>query len=338
MTKVLFVDDDENLLASLLRRVRRGRPEWDVRTVTSGAGALDLQDQMGFDVIVTDMSMPGMNGLELVKALNQRPLGPECIVLTGTADLEVAAEIINTARVARFFTKPCPIERLLDGIEDTVRARDLGRQGSVAEGAGDWGGKALNQLAAAIFVVDATARVLHMNHVAAAIIAQRDGLSLDAGGICRASLPLETRSLHELIGKACRVEAPEGGALALSLSRPSHLQALSLVAAPIGTDGPETGQGQTALLLVTDPEKPPSIDPIVIGKLFGLTPSESRLACALAAGKSIDEAVVDIGVSVGTARTYLKRIFAKTETRRQAELVKVILTSPNGLKIGGLKS
>jgi DNA-binding NtrC family response regulator len=126
MIKVLFVDDDENLLASLRRQVRRMRPEWDVQTAVSGAEALTFEDKMAFDVVVTDMSMPGMSGIQLVHALNQRSTGPDCIMLTGTADLETAAEIINTTRVSRFFTKPCPIERLVTGIEDAAQIRNEG--------------------------------------------------------------------------------------------------------------------------------------------------------------------------------------------------------------------
>ena len=58
MTKVLFVDDDANLLASLRRQIHRMRPDWVVQTAESGNDALHAIGETSFDVVVTDMSMP----------------------------------------------------------------------------------------------------------------------------------------------------------------------------------------------------------------------------------------------------------------------------------------
>jgi len=64
-----------------------------------------------------------------------------------------------------------------------------------------------------------------------------------------------------------------------------------------------------------------------LGDLFGLTPSEARLAWAFAAGRSMNEAATELGISIETARTYSKRVFHKTGARGQADLVRIILTS-----------
>lgn len=61
--------------------------------------------------------------------------------------------------------------------------------------------------------------------------------------------------------------------------------------------------------------------------LFGLLPSEARLAWAIAQGRSIAEAAEELGLSIETARNYSKKIYAKTGASRQAELVRIILTS-----------
>jgi len=89
----------------------------------------------------------------------------------------------------------------------------------------------------------------------------------------------------------------------------------------------ESGPGR-AVLFLTDPEVQPNISAPILGELFGLTDSEARLARALAEGSRLDEAAETIGVTVSSARTYLKQVFSKTETNRQAELVQLILTSP----------
>jgi DNA-binding NarL/FixJ family response regulator len=316
MTTVLFVDDDKNQLASLRRQVRRMRPEWKIFTAISGADALVVENRTACDVVVTDMSMPGISGLELVRILNGRTPSTECIVLTGTADLETAAEIINTARVSRFFTKPCPIERLAEGIEAALEKRD----GLTPVGE-DWGTQVLDRLAIAVIITDRRGEALHLNQAAATLIARKDGLHLDHGRICRAASPAESRALLNRIAAVCDGEEGEAGSAAIPLSRPSQRQSLGLVIAATGDHG--------ALLLITDPDDPPPINADTVAARFGLTASESRLACSLAMGKSVEEVAIAMNLTVETIRTYLKRIFAKTGTHRQAELVASLLSSPN---------
>ena len=203
------------------------------------------------------------------------------MVLTGTADLETAAEVINTARVSKFFTKPCLVERLVAGIGDALRQQGEGAVVTGSSSASERGWRALDRLAIAIILVDRSVRVLHMNQLAAEIIAQRDGLSLDAGGICRTGSPTETRGLHDLVNKAW-AGTPNGEALACVISRPSQRQPLSLVVVSIIKGGEAMVPEEGVLLFINDPERPPDLNPALIAKLFGLTNSESRLACALA--------------------------------------------------------
>ena len=62
--RILFVDDEPNVLAGLRRLFRPFRRSWEVRTATSGKEALDLMKSQHFDVVVSDMRMPRMNGAE----------------------------------------------------------------------------------------------------------------------------------------------------------------------------------------------------------------------------------------------------------------------------------
>ena len=115
----------------------------------------------------------------------------------------------------------------------------------------------------------------------------------------------------------------EGGrsSRGMALGRDSMLRPLSvLVSRP--------DEGERVLLFVTDPEMRPEVAPDLVRRLFGLTESESRLASAIASGDSIDGAAESMGVTVSTARTYLKQVFAKTGTSRQGDLVRMVLTSP----------
>ncbi len=88
MTRILFVDDDPFMLSAMRRMLRKWRPDWEVEFAESGNAALKKFSVASFDVVVSDMRMPGMTGLELLTQL--RDLFPDAmrIVLSGQADVD----------------------------------------------------------------------------------------------------------------------------------------------------------------------------------------------------------------------------------------------------------
>lgn len=113
---ILIVDDDINLL-SAMRRQLRGR--FTVTTAQGGEEALDIlrstKDQPG--VILCDMRMGGMNGVETLR--QAKDLAPDSVrmMLTGNADMQTAIDAINSGHIFRFLSKPCPPEVLEEGLE-----------------------------------------------------------------------------------------------------------------------------------------------------------------------------------------------------------------------------
>lgn len=104
--KILFVDDEPNILQSIKRQLRK---RFDVTTAESGAQALDILKTEGpFAVIVSDMRMPEMTGVELLSRVKDLYPDMTRIMLTGNADQETAVEAVNTGQIFRFLTKPCP--------------------------------------------------------------------------------------------------------------------------------------------------------------------------------------------------------------------------------------
>ena len=67
MNRILFVDDEPNVLSGLRRMLYSLRNEWDMKFVSSGAEALQCLSEAPFDVLVTDVRMPEMNGIELLQ-------------------------------------------------------------------------------------------------------------------------------------------------------------------------------------------------------------------------------------------------------------------------------
>ena len=92
------------------------------------------------------------------------------------------------------------------------------------------------------------------------------------------------------------------------------------------------GSETFALLFVSDPEQKVEAVESFLREIYGLTVAEVNVAQVLASGNSLNEACELLGIKPNTARTHLKRIFSKTETSRQSELIKLILSSPANLR------
>jgi len=117
--KILLVDDDENILQGYYRTLHRAFP---IEVALGGEQALLALEHHGpFAVLVADMRMPGMSGLDLLKEVKGRWPDMVSIMLTGNADQRTAVDAVNQGEVFRFLTKPCDAERLKAMIEAGMR-------------------------------------------------------------------------------------------------------------------------------------------------------------------------------------------------------------------------
>jgi len=126
--KVLLVDDEDDFRELLGKRlVKRGLA---VNTAGSGQAGLDLAQDGSFDVVVLDVKMPGMDGLEVLRRLRKVAPDTEVILLTGHANMEVAVEGMDLGAFD-YLMKPVAINELLYKIQDATARRRLrqGRQG-----------------------------------------------------------------------------------------------------------------------------------------------------------------------------------------------------------------
>jgi DNA-binding NarL/FixJ family response regulator len=321
---VLFVDDERNVLDALSRALRPWQSRWDMVFHDTIDDSLTAQKQQPFDVAVVDIAMPVMTGLELIRALTAIDAGTLAIILTGATDIATAAAAINSSTVFRGYTKPSAAETLAEGIEMALQEKQsrAAKASSSVEAA--LGVATLNRLPTGVVVVDQDGKVVFTNRQGAEFLAARDGLSIGTNGLVRTSKPRETAELTHLIKIST-----EGGQTnvphALSVSREDSDRALSVVVAPL----PSSGLGQkVAVLLVSAPERQKLPSPETVSRLFDLTDAESRLAIALGEGHRIEDAADRMGITISSARTYLKRIFSKTDVTRQAELVRLLLAAP----------
>ena len=328
--RILFVDDERNVLDALGRALRPWQAGWDMLFHESVEDCLTAQRTQPFDVAVVDITMPVMSGLELIRALGGIHPHTLSIILTGVTDIATAAAAINETNVFRFYTKPCAAEVLAAGIEQALIEKKSRADQQNSNAGAAFSMAALDRLPTGVIVVDPDHKVVFTNRLGAEFLASRDGLAIGPTGQVRTNKPKETTELHRLI-KLVIDNGENGVPHALSAEREDSDRPLSVVVAALPSEA------KVAVLLVSAPESQPLPSSETVSKLFDLTDAEARLAVALAEGHRIEDAAEILGITVSSARTYLKRVFSKTDVDRQAELVRLILAAPVLLDLGGGK-
>lgn len=322
--RILFVDDEINILRAFERSLHELRHKWDLTFVSSGEAAIREAKNRHFNVVVTDLSMPGMSGLDVVQVLNDTARQTKCIIVTGTADLQTAAEIINTVDVFRFYTKPCATEVLTEGISAAL----TGVGASPGPGAAphvDPGNIVLDRLSTGVLLVSPKGSVIYMNQAAAEMVAALDGLSIGHDQVLRASSSTETGHLLDIFNRVAKMP-DKNDVIALSIERPSLREALKLLIAPL--ENPAVDPNGFVVVFITDPVKNTLPTAEMVSRLFNLTPVEGRLALQLIRGQRTEEIADLMGITVSSVRTYIKRVMEKTGTNRQVDLVRLLLCTP----------
>ena len=187
----------------------------------------------------------------------------------------------------------------------------------------------LDRLPQAVVLVDPKGTVARLNERAAEIVAQGDGLMIHHG-VLRCARPADTAALHRLIGDAAQRDGCGDGTMrcGLPIHRPVGRRPLTALVTALRDRNALTNGEAVIAVLVTDPEDAPALDVQMLRDWYGLTPAEARLAVLLASGLSVGEIVERLGVGANTVRTHLKSIFGKTETSRQGELIRLLLSNP----------
>ena len=121
--RVLFVDDEPQILEGLEDSLRRWRHEWEMSFVVGGAAALEELEAQPYDVVVSDMRMPGMDGAALLEQVQTRHPSAIRLILSGHSELESP---LGAAPVAhQFLAKPCDAVELRRVVDGALRLRSL---------------------------------------------------------------------------------------------------------------------------------------------------------------------------------------------------------------------
>jgi DNA-binding CsgD family transcriptional regulator len=210
--------------------------------------------------------------------------------------------------------------------------------------------KTVDEMGIAICMARQDGSILRSTEGVEQLFAAQDGVSLHSGKL-RVMLPREQQALDALIAGACNTGANRGvgyairvqanaagdtpvgswtaqGGGAVLITRKLSLRPLQVVVSPFHPGTLLNEPQATALIQFSDPYAAPKSRAAVLRALYALTPTESRLADHLLQGLEVRETADRMNITVETARIHLKRVLAKTDTRRQAELMRLMLSLP----------
>jgi DNA-binding CsgD family transcriptional regulator len=212
--------------------------------------------------------------------------------------------------------------------------------------------QSVEALDVAVVALDRSGRVVRMSTAAEAILNLRRGIELD-NGYLRASVPSEQIHLTAIIagavatgtGRGAEFAVPRstgaspesgsgplwtpssGGAMVVSRWPPNR--PLRVVVTPFHSSDFLLNDQPAALAFLSDPEAKPGSRATVLGALYGLTPTECRVADLLTSGCELNSAADRMKMTFETARFHLKSIFRKTGVCRQQELIRLVLGLPS---------
>ena len=121
--KVLFVDDEESILKAF--KLNLGR-KYSVYIANSGSEGLRILEEDGpFKVIVSDFSMPGMNGSDFLEKVREQNKEVVTMLLTGQANFDDLCEVVRKGEIFRLLGKPCSPETLEQNLQQALRQHQL---------------------------------------------------------------------------------------------------------------------------------------------------------------------------------------------------------------------
>lgn len=233
--------------------------------------------------------------------------GIELVALRRSGAPRFAEELGLLRALAPHLLRASEIERERARFQDMIRCMEV----------------TASQSTSAALVIDGDLRVLARNAAADRALKSGLGMTLEFD-----RLVPRHEMLARVIGRALACPAREAIVERAPAGR-SDAVLHFVLAQPIDRAGPSvTPANQRILIVASADDAASAVDPDVMTALFGLTRAELRLAERIVAGRQLASIAEELGISLETARTYLKLIFRKTGTARQAELVRLLLLTP----------
>lgn len=256
-----------------------------------------------------------------------RPMGGEHCMLAFTAQSHQPAHgliaVCRAEQLSEFSADHLDaLQSVLPHLETVLRLRKrLARKDAEVW----WREQVLTALPVGVILLDAKGWPCYLNPAAEALVSEGLTLALSSTQGLTAGTPQATRQLHTAIQDSlCATPSSSRGPVRVCRGESGPDLWLRVVPlTPGGVVFDAWNQASVAVFCEVSGSHAP--DTTQLAHAFGFTPSEARLAGALLSGHDLSSAAKSLGVGLETVRTQLKRLFAKTDTRRQSDLLRVLM-------------
>ena len=312
LPSILYVDDE--ILSHQNRRLDLAgqMPYCHFVSACGPRAAVDIFRSSPFDVVVSEVDLLDHDGEALIPQLLSIDPHARIIVTAPSSHRGQFVSMANLGGIFRLVIAAGGLGQLVDAVEEALRLARFRTWSSSIET------ELLDAFAAALVVVDGDGRTQYLNQAARMAAAAADGITIGSDRVLRASTSAQNPVLHGMIRRAA--EHRIGGCLALECPKSERVLAARIEAGAIA--------GDRALVTIhlRHPGDWEAVGVDQVMSLFHLTHAEARIACSLSRGLSLTDSAAASAITVGTARNYLKRIFIKTGTARQVDLINLLLS------------
>lgn len=327
---ILCVEDERRLRANIVEELVEAG--YDVIEADDGQAALELLADQRPNLILCDITMPRMGGYELLRRV--RAAGPDLadvpfLFLTALADRLAVIEG-KTAGADDYLSKPVDFDlmlatvrsrlnqvvRIRTGLTSSAEQRHLAEVNAALRKGLDDLTRTLEHIAIGVVLFDAQKAVLHQNQRASEMLGAEISL---ANGRLAATSPAQSSQLRRALDAA--VKGQNSDLIVISKDGPYPLL-VQMIA--FNRAGPA---GASAAMFMIDTGAPPPVSEALATKLFNLTPTEARVAAAIARGLRTDEIAQDMGISATTLAFHMRNVFRKAGVGRQQDLMALLFRS-----------
>ncbi|PQA86055.1 DNA-binding response regulator [Hyphococcus luteus] len=314
--KLLCVDDDLICLEQLRLALTPIKGDFDIRYAATPAEALGMHEKTPADIVISDLKMADTDGISLIAQMREIDDDAVYMLLSGQADLDAALSAVNDVHVFRFLIKPAETQTLEIALNAAITELNLRKLRMISFASHN----AVERLTAGIAFLNENRHVIYANGSAKRILETSGLFEIGAERILRSTNPKTTYEFQDFLEK---VRANSDAGDARSVFRFERADDPNFVFASASFHPPDGLNDAYYSLVLSNPARI-SASPEIIASALNILPSEARVVHALSNGGGLEEAARKTGISISSARTYLKNVFSKTGVSRQSELVQLV--------------